>query len=421
MAGIRLSDEELAGRVVAGVDTHADSHWLCVLDERGRVALSRRFPADAEGYASLAEAIGDPARCAAVGVEGTSSYGAALCDELDARGFRVLEVLNKRKRRGRRRGAGKDDATDAERAARDVLAADGTSIPKLRGGWADELRALLVARERCVASRVEAHAAALALARCAPEGERQRWRGMPQAAMMLSMLELREEGASPLHRSMISLARTWEVSSREARALEAEMRSVIERHCPSLLDVYCCGPVSAAELAVAAGENPERLRSEASFASLCGVAPVPASSGKTSGRMRLNRGGDRRANKALHSIVIRRVQSDPETASYVARRVSESKTKRDAIRCLKRYVAREVWRALRHPQDAPVSAEAARLRAARIEAGLNQGDVARWTGVSRSSVSAFESGRCRSRRVMELYARWVDDGFPRDAVVQESA
>ena len=130
--GVEICSEELAGKVVAGVDTHADTHWLCVLDEERRVALSREFPADAAGIAALADAIGDPARCAAVGVEGTCSYGAALAGELALRGFRVLEVLNKKKGRRRGRGEGKDDALDAERAARDVLAADGTSVPKER-------------------------------------------------------------------------------------------------------------------------------------------------------------------------------------------------------------------------------------------------------------------------------------------------
>lgn len=414
--GVRLEDEELRGKVVAGVDTHVDTHWLCVLDESGRVALSEEFPATAEGYAALADAIGDPAGCAAVGIEGTCSYGAGLAEELARRGFRVLEVLNKKKERRRRRGEGKDDAMDAERAARDVLAADGTSVPKLRGGWVDDLRSLLVARDRCVSARVEAHAAALSLARCAPDAERRRWEGMSQQAMMTAMAGIEGEGATALGRSMLALARAWRVCTDEAEALEAELRRVLERSCPSLLAVYCCGPVSAAQLAVAAGENPSRLRSEASFAMLCGAAPIPASSGKTSGRMRLNRGGDRRANSALHTIVVRRMRYDPETRAYVERRRSGARPlgRAEIMRCLKRYVAREVYRALMHPRNVGEMVDRSSLRQARLSAGLTQAQAAKALGVSPASVSGVETGRNQCRRLAERYSRWVMDGLPVD-------
>lgn len=414
--GVRLTDAELAGRVVAGVDTHADTHWLCVLDDRGRVALSREFPADAGGYAALAEAIGDPSGCAAVGVEGTCSYGAGLADELRGRGFRVLEVLNKKKARRRRRGEGKDDATDAERAARDVLAADGTSVPKLRGGWVDDVRALLIAREQCVKAAVGAHAAALSLARCAPEGQRRRWEGMREEAMMTSVLEPGPTGAvTALERSMLALARSWEVARAEAGDLEREMRALVGENCPALLAMYCCGPVSAAALAVAAGENPGRLGSEASFAMLCGAAPIPASSGKTGGRVRLNRGGDRRANSALHSIVVRRARYDPETRDYIDRRMGQGLSRAEALRCLKRYVAREAYRALTHPRDVGERVDRSSLREARLAAGLTQRDVAAALGVAVSSVSGVETGRNQCRRLAERYSRWVMDGMPLDA------
>ena len=317
-SGVRLTDEELEGKVVAGVDTHADTHWLCVLDGRGRVALSREFDATAEGCAALADAIGDPAGCAAVGVEGTCSYGAQLADELAARGHRVLEVLRP-KRPPRRPGEGKDDARDAERAARDVLAGEGTSVPKLRGGWVEGLRALLNARERCVGACVSARNAALAVARCAPEAERRRWEGLSQAEMMRRCAAIPERGATPVGRALLALGRTWEAARAEAGALEDEMEAMVAENLPSLAAVPNCGAVSAAKLVVAAGENPGRLRSEGSFAMLCGAAPVPASSGKTD-RFRLNRGGDRRANNALHMIVAGRMRSDPETMAYVERR-----------------------------------------------------------------------------------------------------
>lgn len=409
--GVVLTDEELEGKVVAGVDTHADTHWLCVLDERARVALSKEFPATAQGHAELAEAIGDPACCAAIGIEGTCSYGAGLTDELVRRGFRVLEVLNKKKGRKRRRGEGKDDAIDAERAARDVLSGDGTSVPKLRGGWVDEVRRLLIARQRCVSSKVEAHAAALSIVRCLPDGQRHRWEGMTQNAMMLSLLEEGED-CSPLS----ALARVWKTCRDEADVLEGRIEAVVGGNCPSLLGVYCLGPIGAAELAVAAGENPGRMRSEASFAMLCGVAPIPASSGKTSGRMRLNRGGNRRANCALHTVVVRRMRYDPETIAYVRRRCTGERalSKAEATRCLKRYVAREVYHALLHPNDVGERIDRTSLCEARRAAGYTQAQVAAALGVAPSSISGIETGRNQCRKLAERYSRWVLDGMPTD-------
>ena len=414
-SGVRLTDEELEGKVVAGVDTHADTHWLCVLDGRGRVALSREFDATAEGCAALADAIGDPAGCAAVGVEGTCSYGAQLADELAARGHRVLEVLRP-KRPPRRPGEGKDDARDAERAARDVLAGEGTSVPKLRGGWVEGLRALLNARERCVGACVSARNAALAVARCAPEAERRRWEGLSQAEMMRGCAALPERDATPVERALLALGRTWEAARAEADALEGAMEAMVAENLPSLAAVPNCGAVSAAKLVVAAGENQGRLRSEGSFAMLCGAAPVPASSGKTD-RFRLNRGGDRRANNALHMIVAGRMRSDPRTAEYVERRRAEGKSTREIMRCLKRYVAREVYRALTRPGDAPAPPDPAALRAARRSAGLSQRQVAEALGLSQSSVSGAERGVWSNRLAAARYARWVEDGMPMDVAV----
>ena len=413
--GVVLTDGQLAGRVVAGVDTHADTHWLCVLDENRRVALSREFAATAEGYAELAEAIGDPAGCAAVGVEGTCSYGAGLVDELRARGFVVLEVLRPRRDR-RMAGEGKDDGIDAERAARDVLSGKYTSVPKARGGWVEDLRALAVARERCVKSRVESLAAARSLLTTAPEAQRRRWEGTSANALMSSLLALAEEGATPLERSLLALARQWDAARGEADELEALMRGLIEDRCPAILSIYCCGTVGAADLVISAGENASRFGTEARFAKHCGVAPIPASSGKTSGRMRLNRGGDRRANRALHEIVVRRMRIDEETMAYVERRCSGRRglTRKEATRCLKRYVAREVYRALTHPFDLPEPDVSGReLREARLMADMRQRDVAGILGMSVPSVSKVERGLASERSgTYKTYLRWYRDGMP---------
>lgn len=417
MMGVCLTDEELAGRVVAGVDTHAETHWLCVLDENRRVALSGEYPATAAGYAALADAIGEPGGCAAVGVEGTCSYGAGLADELRARGFRVLEVLRPKRDR-RMLGEGKDDGIDAERAARDVLSGKWTSVPKRRGGWVEGLRAMLVARDRCVKSKVESLAAARSIVSTAPDGQRRRWDGMSADALMSALLGLGEDGASAMDGALLALARVWEAARKEADALEREMRDAIERNCPAIMAIYCCGAVSAANLVVSAGENAGRFGTEARFAKHCGVAPIPASSGKTSGRMRLNRGGDRRANMALHEIVIRRMHSDEETKEYVERRCAGRRglSKKEAIRCLKRYVAREVWRALTHPFDVPKPDVCGQeLRESRLMAGMRQRDVATVLGISVASVSKVERGKASTRsKSYKTYVEWFKSGMPVD-------
>ena len=289
-------------------------------------------------------------------------------------------------------------------------------MPKLRGGWVEGLRALLNARERCVGACVSARNAALAVARCAPEAERRRWEGLSQAEMMRGCAALPERDATPVERALLALGRTWEAARAEADALEGAMEAMVAANLPSLAAVPNCGAVSAAKLVVAAGENPGRLRSEGAFAMLCGAAPVPASSGKTD-RFRLNRGGDRRANNALHMIVAGRMRSDPRTAEYVERRRAEGKSTREIMRCLKRYVAREVYRALTRPGDAPAPPDPAALRAARRSAGLSQRQVAEALGLSQSSVSGAERGVWSNRLAAARYARWVEDGMPMDVAV----
>ncbi len=419
--GVVLTDEQLEGKVVAGVDTHADAHWLCVLDELRRVAVSRGFPATPEGYADLASAIGDPGMCAAVGVEGTCSYGAGLTDALQAAGYTVLEVLRPKRDSKRRPGEGKDDAGDAERAARDVLAGKVTSVPKQRGGWVERLRPLSVARERCVRARKESLAAARSLVSTAPEQQKARWNGLSGDKMMAGALGIDEEGAGALERALLSIARVWDAARREAGALESEMRDIIESNCPSLLAMFCCGVDDAAALAIAAGENAGRFKGEGAFAKHCGAAPIPASSGKTSGRMRLNRGGDRSANSALHMIVTRRIRFDPDTQRYIERRCSgrDALSKKEAIRCLKRYVAREAFHALTHPFELPETREAGRdgqsLKEARRKAGIKQRQVAEAIGVTAACVSNIETGKVSHRsQAFKRYVEWVGNGLPLD-------
>lgn len=304
------------GPVFCGVDTHADSHWLCVLDWRGRKVLSRQFPADAAGYEALAGAIAAAGEPACVAMEGTSSYGAGLTRHLASLGMPVREALSPARTQRRRPGQGKCDEADAERAARAAMSGSKLGTPKSQDGWVDGVRCMLAARSGAVKARTSAINTARSLLTTAPEGLRSRFRGMGGPKLMEELPSVRSEGA--LGAALGALADLWAAARDAALDMERAIEASLEENCPALLAMYGCGPVSAAKLAVAAGDNPGRLRSEASFAAICGACPIPASSGKTV-RHRLNRGGDRQANSALHEIARQRVMRDPETAEYAER------------------------------------------------------------------------------------------------------
>lgn len=399
---------EVAGKRFAGVDTRAGECALCVLDCLGRVELREEFPADAAGYEALASALGDPGAVACVGVEGTASYGAGLARHLLSAGFRVMEVLRPG-RRGARRGRGKSDPADAERAARQALAGEDLSEPKSRDGWVDSLRWLLAAREGAVRCATAAANRALGLLVTAPEGLRARWRGGPTEAVMRALSELADP-SDPRLAALAAIGREWALARADAASLEASMRGLLEEGCPALLAMPGCGPVSAAALAVAAGDNPGGMRSEASFAALCGASPVEASSGRVA-RHRLNRGGDRAANAALHTIALNRGRNDERTRAYVERRTAEGKSRREIRRCVKRHVVREAYRALTRPRDVPEHPGPA-LAAARRAAGVTQADAAAELECSPQALSALERGRRRSPALAARYAAWVADGMP---------
>ena len=400
------------GTLAAGIDTHKDAHALCVIDRVGRVVFTGTFPANAAGYDQIAAAIGGPEGCVVVGVEGTGSYGAGVARRLSGLGYDVVEVVRP-KRAGRRPGEGKSDPADAERAARDALAGRGSGAPKSGGCWVEALRLRMVARETAVGESTRAANAARALVVTAPAPVRERLEGMGTPALMKA-LSRRRGGRGELERalwdSLRSLARSWGAAKDAAAEHEKAMRAILRANAPALLEVGCCGTISAAKLAIAAGDNPGRIAGEGAFASLCGASPVEASSGKVK-RHRLNRGGDRQANRALHTIARQRMMRDERTKRYVDKRTGDGKSRREIERILVRYIAREVYRALMHPMDAGRSAyeEAARsARSERLRAGATQSQAASSLGVASARISELERCVLVDEALLQRYRKWLN-------------
>jgi len=334
--------------VYLGVDTHSDAHVGAALDGAGRSLGVLKVPNTEAGYAELLGwALGLGALVAA-GVEGTGSYGAGLSRFLRARGTSVLEV-NHTSRQHRRRH-GKHDAGDAEAAARQVLAGTASGEPKSADGAAESLRALRVARRSAVKARTQAANQLHALVSTAPERLRASLRGLRTKQLVERARRFRRDAepgdpTAATRFALRSVARRHHGLSEEIGELEAQIERMARGAAPELTALDGVGPDTAATLLIAAGDNPERLKSEASFAHLCGAAPVPASSGKTI-RHRLNPGGNRDANRALHVVALNRLRRDERTRVYVARRTAEGKSKKEVMRCLKRYIARETYRAI---------------------------------------------------------------------------
>jgi transposase len=335
--------------ITGGVDTHADMHVAAALDSIGGLLGVREFPATAAGYAELLGWLGSFGAVALAGVEGTGSYGAGLARYLAAAGVRVVEV--DRPDRQDRARQGKSDPLDAVSAARAALSGRASGTPRGRDGAVEAIRALMVAKRSARQERTQAVNQARALIMTGPEGLRTRFAGHSTAALAAAIAALRPRpGDVPGYATGVALREL----GRRVRFLDGQLERLDEligplvtARAPGLLALHGVGPDTAALLLIAAGDHPERLRSESSWAHLCGVAPIPASSGKTAGRYRLNRGGDRQANSALWRIVIVRLRSHPATRAYADRRSKEGLSKKEIIRCLKRYVAREVYRQLR--------------------------------------------------------------------------
>jgi transposase len=335
-------------QVTVGVDTHLDIHVAHAKDALGRRLGTCSIPTTPAGYDELLDWARGLGQVTAWGVEGTGCYGAALARFLAANGQVVVEV--NRPDRSARRRRGKSDPLDAEAAARTVQAGEAIALPKAGTGQVEMIRCLRVARATAMKARTQAINAIKALLVTAPAELREQLRGLPAARLVATAARLEPASlTSPTaaaELALCTLARRYQALSSEITTLSGELERLTATAAAPLVGLFGVGADSAGALLVAAGDNPDRLHSEAAFSMLCGSSPVPASSGKTT-RHRLNRGGDRQANAALYRIVVVRLRWHQPTQDYMARRIKQGKSKREVIRCLKRYVAREVFAALR--------------------------------------------------------------------------
>lgn len=336
-------------QVFGGVDTHQDSHTAAALDAAGARLGSRQFPATAAGYTALLAWLTSLGVLVRVGVEGTSSYGTGLATVLRAAGVCVIEV--DRPDRSTRRRSGKSDPIDAEAAARAVLTGRVTGAAKAHDGLVECIRVLRIARSSARDQRADCMRRLKSLLVTAPEALRAQLRGLSDARLVATCAALRpdrRDAGTPTTATKLALralARRHAELTGELADLDDLIHPLVAQAKPDLLEVQGVGPEVAAQLLITAGDNPHRLRSDAAFAMLCGAAPLPASSGKTN-RHRLNRGGDRQANNALWRIALCRMKDHAPTRDYVSRRTAEGLSKPEIIRCLKRYIARDLYRIL---------------------------------------------------------------------------
>ena len=358
MTGVSDHEGSRVVQVVIGVDTHQDQHVAVAVDRQGVRLAERYAPATTCGYGALERWPRNLGTVRAFGVEGTGSYGSGLARFLTARRYTVVEV--NRPDRSTRHRKGKSDPTDAEMAARAVLAGVADAIPKSGQGEVEMIRMLKKSKDSALKARTQAVNQMKALVVTAPAKLRESLDGLTADALASRCKSFRpgplDDPTAAAKYTLRSLACRCLQLSKEIRSLEDELDRLTRRVAPALVSIVGAGPDTAAALLIAAGSNPQRLHSEAAFASLCGANPIPASSGKTN-RHRLNRGGDRQANAALYRIVLVRLRHDSRTREYMSRRTGEGMSKPEVIRCLKRYVAREIYSALR--QSAGIVAYAA--------------------------------------------------------------
>lgn len=337
------------GPVTVGIDTHADENVAALLDRQGRLLGTGSFPTTTSGHQRLERWALEFGPIDAAGIEGTGAWGAGIARHLAAQGYAVVEV--DRPDRTTRYRRGKSDTIDAEAAARAVQAGTATGTPKTRTGLVESIRVLRIARRSAVQERSSTMHRIHSIVSTAADDLRAQLRCLANAKLVTTCAALRPgDRRDPVQATKIalrSLARRHQRLAAEIAELDVDLAALVtEAAPPSLLDRSGVGIDVAGQLLVTAGDNPDRLRSAAAFAHLCGVAPIPIASGRSSAN-RLNRGGDRAANAALYRIVLCRLRWDPDSRAYVGKKIKEGKTKKGAIRCLKHYIAREIYNDLR--------------------------------------------------------------------------
>lgn len=336
--------------IFVGVDTHADTHHAAIIDPLGAHLGDQGFPATRAGYRALRQWASSYGDIQAVGIEGTGSYGAGLARSVRATGTRVVEV--DRPDRRSRRVNGKSDPLDAYAAAMAVVSGRARGIPKDRDGIVESIRKVHTIRRSAIKARTQCMNQIHAELLTGPEDLREECRTLHGPVLIRRLARLRPshqlaDPAVAARFTLRSLARRHQGLMAEIEELSAALQELTMKAAPGLVSRPGFGPEITAQLLITTGDNPDRLRSEAAFARLCGVSPIPASSGRTD-RHRLNRGGDRQANRALYMVAIVRMAHDQRTRDYVGRRTAEGLAKKDIIRCLKRAIAREVYRELVH-------------------------------------------------------------------------
>jgi transposase len=344
-----MSPDPRRRRVVIGVDTHKHVHVAVALDDIGGRLDAQSFAADRGGYDRLLDwAAAFGAKKLILAIEGTGSYGAGLTSAVRRRGLGVVEVLRTDRRDRRLRG--KSDTLDAENAARSALNGTSTAVPKTNDGVVEMIRQIKVAKDVAVKARTAAMVSLKAVLVTAEPELREQLQPLTKTALIERCAGLRPGPVTSVtaatKHTLRAIARRWQQLHAEITSHEKLLTELTNQLVPQLVDAFGIGADTAAELLIVAGDNINRVRSEPAWARLCGVAPIPASSGITN-RHRLNRGGHRHANAALYRAVIVRMQYHQPTRAYLARRTTEGKTKAEIIRCLKRLLARETWALLR--------------------------------------------------------------------------
>lgn len=349
--------------VIVGVDTHKDEHVAVALDGLGGRISELPVAANPDGYARLVTWADTLGSVAVFGVEGTGSYGSGLARFLRRHGRNVIEVARP-PRKGERRLSGKSDTIDAEHAAREVLAGKATATPKLADGIVEAIRLVKIARDSAVRAHSQTMITLKATLVTAQDELRGELEPLTDFRLIESCAQLGTDGDIAnadvaMRQVLASLAHRWLELHEEIKRHTRNLAQLTKSAAPDLVAAFGIGPDTAAEMLVTAGDNTDRIHSEAALAKLCGACPIPAGSGKTNGRHRLNRGGNRQANAALYRVIVVRMRWHPPTIAYVKRRTAEGLSKKEIIRCLKRFLVREVYRLLPAPSSAPAPGSAA--------------------------------------------------------------